>query len=148
MRMHSCISAAAKIRGGEEVPGLSGTVKFTPTRNGTLVRANIRGLPQGGDGIFAFHIHKGTDCGGLRFANTGTHFDPTVQPHPEHAGDLLPLLRCYGGSAFLSFITDRFQIPDIIGRTVVIHSGSDDFHSQPAGNSGAKIACGIILPSV
>lgn len=68
------------------------------------------------------------------------------QAHPEHAGDLPPLIRCRG-NAYLSFRTDRFSVNEIIGRTVVIHSDPDDFHTQPAGNAGKKIACGVIQKS-
>lgn len=60
-----------------------------------------------------------------------------------HAGDLPPLLSCQG-NAYLSVKTDRFSVNEIIGRTVVIHSNPDDFHTQPAGNAGKKIACGVI----
>ena len=136
--------AVAQVRGGREAPDLRGTVEFFPMWNGVLVAAQLRGLSQGGDGVFAFHIHEGRDCGGPGFADTGGHFNPGGMLHPEHAGDLLPLFRCCSGRAFLAFVTSRFAIPDILGRTVVIHAQPDDFHSQPAGNSGAKIACGVI----
>ena len=53
------------------------------------------------------------------------------------------LLLC-GGGAYLAVLTDRFSVADVLGRTVVIHSGADDFHTQPAGNAGTKIACGVI----
>ena len=56
---------------------------------------------------------------------------------------LPPLLRCKG-NAYLSVKTDRFTVDEIIGRTLVIHSDPDDFHTQPAGNAGKKIACGVI----
>ncbi len=136
--------AAAQLRGGREAPNLTGTVEFFPMWNGTLVSAQLRGLPEGGSGIFALHIHEGRDCGGPGFSNTGGHFNPGGVPHPEHAGDLLPLFRCCGGRAYLAFVTGRFQIRDVLGRTVVIHGGPDDFHSQPAGNAGPKIGCGVI----
>ena len=77
------------------------------------------------------------------FFDTGSHYDPSGTPHPKHAGDLPPLLLCNGG-AFLAVRTDRFRVEDILGRTVVIHSGPDDFKSQPAGNAGKKLACGVI----
>ena len=137
-------AAVAQVRGGREAPGIMGTVEFYPMWNGTLVAAQLRGLPEGGEGIFALHIHEGRDCGGMGFADTGGHFNPGGMLHPEHAGDLLPLFRCCGGRAFLAFVTSRFDVRDVIGRTVVIHAGPDDFHTQPAGNSGAKIACGVI----
>ena len=82
-------------------------------------------------------------CGGAGFPGTGGHFNPAGAPHPAHAGDLPPLLSC-GGRAYLAVLTDRFTVADIIGRTVVIHGGSDDFRSQPAGDAGTKIACGVI----
>lgn len=137
--------AAAQVRGGREAPGLTGTVQFFPMWGGVLVVARVRGLPLDGDGIFGFHIHEGGRCTGLDFADTGMHFDMgDHRSHPEHTGDMLPLFRCCGGRGYLAFVTGRFSIGDVIGRTVVIHSGSDDFHSQPAGNSGKKIACGVI----
>lgn len=135
--------AVAQVRGGREAPELTGTVRFFPMWGGVLVSAQLRGLP-GGDGIFGFHIHEGESCGGENFADTGAHFDLGGRQHPNHTGDLLPLFRCCGGRAYLAFVTSRFTIRDIIGRTVVIHSGPDDFRTQPAGNSGTKIACGVI----
>jgi len=53
-------------------------------------------------------------------------------------------LMCCRGNAYLAVKTDRFTVHDIIGKTVVIHSNPDDFHTQPAGNAGKKIACGVI----
>ena len=137
---HRQPAAIAHVRGEG---GLGGTVSFFPHPLGTLVWAQIRGLPDNGSGFFAFHIHQGDNCRGPGFPNTGSHFNPGGKPHPLHAGDLPPLLRC-GTQARMQVVTDRFQVRDVIGRTVVIHSRPDDFFSQPAGNSGAKIACGII----
>lgn len=105
-----------------------------------MVTADIYGLE---DGFYAFHIHEGLDCGGDQFADSRGHYDPFGTGHPFHAGDLPPLLSS-NGRAFLSVITGRFRIPDIIGKTVIIHSAPDDFHTQPSGNAGTKIACGVI----
>ena len=58
-------------------------------------------------------------------------------------GDLPPLLSC-NGNAYMTVKTDRFKVKDIIGRTVIIHYRADDFRTQPSGDSGEKIACGII----
>lgn len=136
--------AVACLAGGDMAPELRGMVRFYQRRDGVLVEAQVRGLPENNPtGFFAFHIHEGRDCGGDRFAGTKGHYNPANSLHPDHAGDLPPLLSCHG-RACLRVLTDRFRLPDIIGRTVVIHSGSDDFHSQPAGNSGSKIACGVI----
>ncbi len=64
-------------------------------------------------------------------------------PHPDHAGDLPPLLSC-GGRVYLAVLTCRVRIPEILGRTLVVHSRPDDFRTQPAGDSGEKIGCGVI----
>lgn len=136
--------ATAEVRGGTAVPALSGTVQFYPMWGGVLIVAQFRGLPRSGEGIFGFHIHQGRNCTGPDFGDTGGHFDFGGTHHPNHAGDMLPLFRCCGGRAYLSFVTSRFSVTDVIGRTVVVHSGADDFNSQPAGNAGRKIGCGVI----
>ncbi len=136
--------AVAYMQGGEEALRLSGIIQFYQKCGSVLVVANVSGLPQNSaTGFFPLHIHEGGGCSGEDFPNTGGHYNPAGAPHPGHAGDLPPLLLCRGG-AYLAVRTDRFSVQDIIGRTVVIHSGSDDFKSQPAGGSGTKIACGVI----
>ena len=132
--------AAACIHG---LGGLHGKVKFYPHCYGTLVVADLCGLPESETGFFAMHIHEGENCGGEGYANTGGHFKPRNMPHPMHAGDLPPLLSC-AGRAYLAVVTDRFRIGEILGKTVVIHEHPDDFKTQSAGGAGAKIACGII----
>lgn len=77
------------------------------------------------------------------FPNTGNHYDPGNVPHPEHAGDLPPLLS-NNGYSWMSFYTSRVNVEDIIGKSLVIHSMRDDFTTQPSGNSGDKIGCGVI----
>ena len=145
--MHYCEkipNAVAKIAGGVDAPQLSGYIKFYQECESVLVVAKIFGLPAKNEsGFFGFHIHQGDTCTGADFFGTGSHYNPEGQAHPEHTGDLPPLLRC-NGSAYLSVRTDRFSVKEIIGRTVVIHSEPDDFHTQPAGNAGRKIACGVI----
>ena len=109
-----------------------------------LVVAKILGLPKESEtGFFGFHIHRGQNCSEPDFSGTGSHYNPVERVHPKHAGDLPPLLECQG-NAYLSIRTDRFSVSDIVGRTVVIHSDPDDFHSLPAGNAGMKIGWGVI----
>lgn len=89
---------------------------------------------------------SGTSCTGNssdEFANAGTHLNPTGCPHPFHIGDLPPLIE-NNGFSYMSVLIDKFKISDIIGKAIIIHDMPDDFTSQPAGNSGKKIACGII----
>lgn len=143
MRRCEIPAAVARIHGDSANPRLHGTVKFYPWRDGTLVTADVWGLPDSETGFFALHIHETGDCGGDGFPGTGSHYNPRMQPHPRHAGDLPPLLGD-NGRAHLTVFTSRFRVPEILGRSVVIHSGPDDFRTQPAGNPGIKIACGVI----
>lgn len=136
-------TAMACVTGGEEYPCLYGTVKFYAQDSAVLMAVDICGLPENDTGFFAMHIHEGDRCSGEDFADTGSHYDPEKVPHPHHAGDLPPLISC-GGRAYSVILTNRFCINEILGRTLVIHGGADDFHTQPAGNSGTKIACGVI----
>lgn len=103
----------------------------------------ITGLPKTETGFFAFHIHEGENCGGEGFSDTGGHFNPGGAMHPSHAGDLPQLLADHG-KAFMKVLTGRFCVEEVIGKTVIVHAGPDDFHTQPSGNAGAKIACGVI----
>lgn len=136
--------AVAQVCGGMEAPRLTGCVQFYQEKGCVLIVARIFGLPgESETGFFGFHIHQGESCAGTDFSGTGSHYNPSQQPHPKHAGDLPPLLACHG-NAYLSVRTDRFSVKDILGRTVVIHSDPNDFRSQPAGNAGKKIACGVI----
>jgi len=136
--------AVAQINGGIEAPQVSGCVQFYQKKGYVLIVAKISGLPKESEtGFFGFHIHEGDNCSGTDFSGTGSHYNPSDRAHPKHAGDLPPLLECQG-NAYLSVRTDRFSVAEIIGRTVVIHSDPDDFHTQPAGNAGRKIACGVI----
>lgn len=136
-------SAVACVRGGTAAPQLSGVVRFYQKNDGVLVEIRVSGLPNSGTGFFALHIHEGGSCRGVDFANTRGHYNPNDMPHPNHAGDLPPLLS-NSGSAYMTVMTNRFRVSDIIGRTVVIHSNPDDFMTQPSGNPGEKIACGVI----
>lgn len=142
--------AVALIQGNTANARIRGTVKFFEQTSGVLVVADIEGLPVPnepcGNTVFGFHIHGGASCGGNEsdpFANAGTHYNPNGCPHPYHAGDMPPLFGA-SGHAFLSFLTDRFNVSEMIGKTVIIHDRPDDFTTQPSGNAGNKIACGVI----
>lgn len=139
-------AAIAHISAGQD-SSISGMVSFFPHNSGVLVTAQIHGLPYEKEPcssrVFGFHIHDGATCTAPDFQDAGGHFNPEDCPHPHHAGDLPPLFGCKG-EAYLSILTDRFSIPDVIGHTVVIHDAPDDFETQPSGNAGARIACGVI----
>ena len=136
-------SAKAVINGDDKYPKLHGEVTFRRLKEGVLVTARVSGLPKTESGFYGFHIHEGKSCDGDGFPKTKGHYNPKDRPHPSHAGDLLPLLSCKG-IAYMQVKTDRFRICDIIGRTIIIHSDTDDFRTQPSGDAGEKIACGVI----
>lgn len=143
--------AVARLQGSERYPELSGKVRFYPAAGGVWVEARVFGLPKAsGDcarRFFAFHLHAGGHCTGNNidpFADALGHYNPRDCPHPQHAGDLPPLLGTADGRAYLLVFTDRFRLPEIIGKTIIIHAGTDDFSSPPAGNAGERIACGLI----
>ncbi|MBQ9267253.1 MAG: superoxide dismutase family protein [Clostridia bacterium] len=143
--------ATAHIRGGKDYPRINGTVTFKEVKDGVMVTAKIKGLPQAKDHckgrFFGFHIHEGTSCTGNpedEFANAKTHYNPTNCPHPFHAGDLPPLLE-NNGYAYMSVLVNKFKLKDILGKVIIIHDMPDDFKTQPSGNSGTKIACGKIV---
>lgn len=135
--------ARALVKGGEKAPRVFGEVRFFERRNCVLVVADISGLPKNESGFYGFHIHSGSSCGGNNFSESGSHYNPKNSSHPNHAGDMPPLMLC-GDRAHLEVLTDRFNISEIIGKTVIIHNMPDDFRTQPSGNAGEKIACGII----
>ena len=78
------------------------------------------------------------------FPNARAHYNPHDCHHPYHAGDMPPLFGA-DGYAFLTFVTSRFTVNEIIGKTIIVHSEPDDFSTQPSGNAGEKIACGVII---
>lgn len=140
----------AYIKGSPDYPCIKGNVEFYQLCGCVLVKAELEGLPLEKKPcrkpVFAFHIHEGTKCCGNRddaFAEAKGHFNPCGCPHPYHAGDMPPLFGV-DGKAFLIFVTDRFAVKEILGRTVIVHRMSDDFQTQPSGNAGEKIACGVI----
>lgn len=140
----------AIIKGSEKYPNIIGIVRFYQLRNGVLVAAEINGLPYSDNScqqkIYGFHIHSGNKCEGDMtnpFSEAMTHYNPNNCLHPFHAGDLPPLFGSRG-YAFSVFLTDRFLLSEVIEKTVIIHENSDDFTSQPSGNAGEKLACGVV----
>lgn len=138
-------SASALLKGSAAYPNVSGSIQLFEMAEGIIVVADITGLPMqtACGGVFGFHIHEGTGCGNDDFAETLGHYNPKDCPHPYHAGDLPPLFSNQG-EAWMAVWTDRFTLQEILGRTAVIHLRPDDFMTQPSGNSGMKIACGVI----
>ena len=128
-----------------------GTVTFTQKGDKVVVSANVAGLSPGQHG---FHVHEKGDCSADDGMSAGGHFNPFGKPHgnptsgEHHAGDM-PMLNADGtGAATLTAELDPMTIgggaADIVGKAVIIHKGADDYKTQPTGNSGARVACGVI----
>ena len=129
---------------------VQGQIQFIRIDGGVKVVADLEGLKPGKHGI---HVHEFGDCSGEDGSAAGSHFNPTQQPHAgpdnlhRHVGDLGNVVADRNGRAhYERFDTiSRLEGPDsIVGKSVIIHADADDFVTQPAGASGAKIACGII----
>lgn len=129
----------------------SGTVSFRQDGADVVVTARIGGLKPGAHG---FHIHDKGDCSAPDATSAGGHFNPAGKPHghPEHgdhhAGDMPQLVADAAGNATLTATLPGLSIgrgvTDIVGRGVIVHADPDDFKTQPTGNSGARVACGVI----
>lgn len=142
--------AYAELKGSSAYPDINGIVQFYQTSNGVLVVAEICGLPHSHNvcqySVLGFHIHEGNKCEGDMhdpFSDVMSHYNPYNCAHPFHSGDFPPLFS-NDGYAFSVFLTNRFSLSEVVGKTVIIHGNPDDFTTQPSGNSGEKLACGVI----
>lgn len=144
--------AAAVLQGSCEFPQIRGTIRFYNAGKGKVLTVfDINGLPvedgKCAERFFAVHIHEKGTCEGTAhepFSEAGAHYNPCNCPHPMHAGDLGVLFSSCNGTAQSATVFDSFSINEIIGGSVIIHKNPDDFMTQPSGNSGERIACGVI----
>lgn len=146
-------TAVAQLKATKENKA-TGVVTFTVGKkvNTLTVRIALSDLePRGAHGI---HVHEVGDCSAADASSAGNHFNPTAQQHGDrngnerHAGDLGNVQADAAGD-----VATVIEIPDlsirgdlngVIGRSVIVHAEPDDLKGQPAGNSGARIACGVI----
>ncbi|ORE98739.1 superoxide dismutase family protein [Aurantimonas sp. 22II-16-19i] len=132
-----------------------GTASFVPTPHGVLIEADLQNLPGGTHG---FHIHETGVCEG-DFSSAGGHYNPGDVDHGymgetgPHAGDMPNVVATDGAvkvSVFnpnVSMTGGDAPLDDEDGSALMIHSGADDYASQPAGDAGSRIACGVIFPA-
>ncbi len=127
-----------------------GTVTFTQTSDGVKVVADLAGLTPGKHG---FHIHEFGDCSSPDGTSAGGHFNPGKHQHgapdasDRHAGDLGNIEADASGKARLELTDKTMKLsgPDsIVGHAVIIHEKTDDLKTQPTGDAGGRLACGVI----
>jgi Cu-Zn family superoxide dismutase len=132
---------------------VSGTLALAPFRGGVRVTGDLGGLAPGSHG---FHIHQTGDCSAADASSAGGHFNPTGSGHGRagsamhHAGDIDNIVAGASGVAHIDVQLRGVSLggdaaTDIVGRAFVVHAAPDDYQSQPSGNSGARIGCGVIL---
>lgn len=130
---------------------VTGTVTFTPVADGVQVHAEITGLTPGKHG---FHVHEFGDCSSADGSSAGGHFNPTHEPHAgpdavaRHVGDMGNVDADASSKAKLDYVDHHMSLTNeqtsVIGRAVIVHAKPDDLKSQPSGDSGARVACGVI----
>ncbi len=129
----------------------TGTVHFQELNDGSVdVTADLTNVPAG---VHGFHVHEKGDCSNNGMA-AGGHFNPMNMPHAapdaqsHHAGDFGNVTADAGGQVHAKFNTRAITVHDgvtsVVGHAVVLHGNADDLTSQPAGNAGPRIACGVV----
>jgi Cu-Zn family superoxide dismutase len=144
---HSAVARLEPTKGN----ATAGSVTFTQKGDKVVIEAKVSGLTPGGHG---FHIHEKGDCSSGDGMSAGGHFNPTGKPHgnpsvaDHHTGDLTMLVADASGNVSLSMELGAMTIgggaTDIVGKAVIVHKDPDDYTTQPTGNSGARVACGVI----
>jgi Cu-Zn family superoxide dismutase len=132
-----------------------GNVVFRQRSNTVSMTAVFSGLEEG---THAVHLHEKSDCSSDDGSSAGGHWNPTAQPHGEwgdeagyHKGDIGNFTVNANGTGTITFVTDEWCIgcnddaKDIIGKSVIVHQGTDDFKSQPSGAAGSRVSCGGII---
>jgi Cu-Zn family superoxide dismutase len=138
-----------------------GVVYFTQHGDSLLVSGEVHGLAPNSE--HGFHIHENGDCSSGDGMSAGGHFNPEKQPHgrydmpAHHAGDIPSLHADASGVATINFETSALRIgkaaddvlarDNIVGRGVIVHRDPDDYTTQPTGNSGPRLACGVVRRS-
>jgi Cu-Zn family superoxide dismutase len=134
---------------------VGGALTLSAVRDGVQIRGDVRGLAPGS--THGFHVHEKGDCSAPDASSAGPHFNPAGAPHgqagssPHHVGDMPNLVADKRGVAHVDVVLHGATLDagegSIRGRAVVVHHDPDDYASQPAGNAGARVACGVIPAS-
>jgi len=135
---------------------VSGKLNMMPMDDGVHITGQVGGL--GAGQTHAIHVHETGDCSAADASSAGGHFNPTGSEHGRagtpvhHAGDMDNIVANAEGVADINIHLAGVSLGggaanDIAGRAVIVHAAPDDYTSQPAGNAGARVACGIITPA-
>lgn len=143
------VTAIAVISGNTS-EGITGEVRFVRLKKGVRVSGEIYGLTPGKHG---FHVHEKGACDRPDFTSAGPHFNPSASKHgsmhseTRHAGDFGNIIADDYGVAKFSFIDYTLSFKgdnSVIGRSVIVHEKEDDLKTDPSGNSGNRIGCGVV----
>lgn len=129
---------------------VSGIVTFSADASSVDVHVVATGLQPGS--IHGFHVHEVGNCASPDFLSAGDHFNPTGKPHgpqegPHHMGDMPSLMADTAGKIDTRFTLQGASLggtDGFVGHAVVLHGNADNYDAQPSGNSGPRIACGVI----
>jgi Cu-Zn family superoxide dismutase len=147
---HAEIAKAIAVLHPTEGSKVMGKITFTKEKDGVRVSGEVTGLTPGKHG---FHIHEFGDCSAPDATSAGSHFNPTGHPHAgpgvekRHVGDLGNLEANDAGVAKVDFVDRQLKFEgstSIIGRGVIVHAKPDDLTTQPTGDAGGRVACGVI----
>ncbi len=147
---HGISSKAIAVLNPTEGSKVKGYVSFERDGKAVHVVAMVDGLSPGPHG---FHIHEYGDCSSPEANSAGGHYNPFDQPHggptaeKRHVGDLGNIVADKSGHARLELTDKLLKLEgphSIVGRAVIVHARADDFKTQPTGNAGARVACGVI----
>ena len=143
--------ATATMAGTAKFKSVKGTVEFKETDDGIEVTANLEGLKKG---VHGFHIHEKGDCSAPDAKSAGGHFNPGNHKHgapdaaEHHEGDLGNITADKDGKGTATLTIKGVTLGDgdtsIVGKGFIIHAKADDLKSQPVGNAGDRVACGVI----
>jgi Cu-Zn family superoxide dismutase len=130
---------------------VSGTIEFKEVEGGVEVTANVEGLTAGDHG---WHVHEKGDCSAPDAKSAGGHFNPNNHKHgapdgaEHHEGDFGNLTAGKDGKATKTFVMKGITLGDgadsVAGKGFIVHAKKDDFTTQPTGNAGDRVACGVI----
>lgn len=147
--------AASAVATLQSRPGgtAGGSLAFEVADGGVRMTGGLTGLDP--DATHAMHIHAVGDCSAPDFSSAGDHFNPGDAPHgdragagPHHAGDMPNQVADAAGNSRVDRLLDDVSLGgganDIIGKAVVVHEKADDYTTQPSGDAGGRIACGVI----